>query len=177
MYGYDNVSAYTNYLTPQLQNGFNGASAMGGYQNSYLQQPQPQQPPQPQRPQQFFAQPSGQLFSINNANELQNIPVQENSISAIINPNDNMLYLKSFQNGRPMILDYKLVASGPVQQEKEEAKIQTPIVEEKKEDDLKETIADLVKTIKQMSNRIEELEKTRVQTNSKITTSKKKEVE
>lgn len=189
MYGFNNYNAYTSYLTPQ-SNGYSPSnyiqnqlglpsaqqmmqqSQMMQQQQQMMQQPQPmmQQPMAPP-PQQFFAQPSGQLFSINNADELQTIPVQEGAISAVINPNENMLYLKTLQGGRPVVLDYQLksasIASQAVQPEPvvEKPEEVEPVIEETPSDpveveSLKKQIVDLNETINKMSARIDELEKT-----------------
>ena len=161
MNGFNNYNAYTSYLTPQT----NGYSASNYIQNQLgipsMQQPMMQQ--QPQLPaQQFFAQPSGQLFSINNSNELQNIPVQEGTISAIINPNENMLYLKTLQNGKHLVLDYQLKGVEDVQKDKEQQPIAigSPANESPKEvANLKQQVADLNSIINKMSKRIDQLEK------------------
>ena len=62
-------------------------------------------------PQQFqnqmFPQPSGNVYAINNSNELTNIPVGVGLTVALCLP-ENMLYLKSIQNGSPVIWSYQL---------------------------------------------------------------------
>lgn len=183
MYGFNNYNAYTSYLTPQsngyspsnyIQNQLGLPSAQQLMQQSQMMQQQQQQmmqQPMTPPPQQFFAQPSGQLFSINSADELQIIPVQEGAISAVINPNENMLYLKTLQGGRPVVLDYQLksasIASQSTQPEPvvKRSEVDEPIVEEivsesVEVESLKKQIVDLNKTINKMSARIDELEKT-----------------
>ena len=83
-----------------------------GYNNN--QTPQNQflnqnnfQPFQQQMPQQFFSQPQGALYVLNNLSELNTIPTGL-GVSAAISLKDNMLYLKTIQNGNPITLSYRL---------------------------------------------------------------------
>lgn len=56
---------------------------------------------------QFFLQPQGNLYMINNSNEINNVPVGL-GLSAAICLNEGVFYLKTIQNGSPMIVGYKL---------------------------------------------------------------------
>ena len=56
---------------------------------------------------QLFLQPQGNIYMLNNASEISNVPVGS-GISAAISLTENILYLKSLQNGVPMIISYKL---------------------------------------------------------------------
>lgn len=56
---------------------------------------------------QMFPQPNGNIYSINSSNELTNIPVGV-GLSAALCLSENMLYLKSIQNGNPVIWSYRL---------------------------------------------------------------------
>lgn len=56
---------------------------------------------------QMFPQPNGNIYSINSSNELTNIPVGI-GLSAALCLSENMLYLKSIQNGNPVIWSYRL---------------------------------------------------------------------
>ena len=55
---------------------------------------------------QMFPQPNGNIYSINSSNELTNIPVGV-GLSAALCLSENMLYLKSIQNGNPVIWSYR----------------------------------------------------------------------
>lgn len=66
-----------------------------------------QQMIQPQTQQQFFLQPQGSLFMINNPLEVSNVPVGV-GLSAAISLSEGLLYLKTMQNGVPMVVGYKL---------------------------------------------------------------------
>ena len=68
---------------------------------------QMQQMIQPQTQQQFFLQPQGSLFMINNPLEVSNVPVGV-GLSAAISLSEGLLYLKTMQNGVPMVVGYKL---------------------------------------------------------------------
>ena len=72
-----------------LTNNFNGYS----YQNQPLTQ--------------YFIQPQGMLYFINNSNELNNIPMTSNMIAALCVPEETC-YIKMIQNGMPIINTYKL---------------------------------------------------------------------
>lgn len=57
---------------------------------------------------QFFPQPQGSVYMINNSNEISTVPVGTNGVSAAICLSEMVLYLKAMQNGGPMLLRYKL---------------------------------------------------------------------
>lgn len=84
---------------------------------------QMQQMIQPQTQQQFFLQPQGSLFMINNPLEVSNVPVGV-GLSAAISLSEGLLYLKTMQNGVPMVVGYKLsslenIPTQSVQKDKE----------------------------------------------------------
>lgn len=77
---------------------------------NYFNQPaQPHNLPQYQT-NQMFPQPSGNVYTINSPSELTNIPVGVGLTVALCLP-ENMLYLKSIQNGNPVIWSYRLSSS------------------------------------------------------------------
>ena len=59
----------------------------------------------PQQP--MFPQPQGNVYVIQNSLEVANIPAGV-GITAALCPNENLLYMKSMQNGMPVFLAYKL---------------------------------------------------------------------
>ena len=67
---------------------------------------QPQMAPMPQQ-QQLFLQSQGNLYMINNPLEISNVPVGT-GISVAISLSEGLMYLKSMQNGIPMVIGYKL---------------------------------------------------------------------
>lgn len=67
----------------------------------------PQQMIPMQNTQQLFLQSQGNLYMINNPLEISNVPVGT-GLSAAISLSEGLMYLKSMQNGIPMVIGYKL---------------------------------------------------------------------
>lgn len=59
------------------------------------------------QPMQYFPQPQGYIYMLDNANDINNMPVGT-GISAGIYLSEGILYLKMNQNGSPMQLAYRL---------------------------------------------------------------------
>lgn len=89
---------FSNGTQPSVQNNMNTM-------NNSLQQMQ--QMVQPQTQQQFFLQSQGNLYMINSPLEVSNVPVGV-GLSAAISLSEGLLYLKTMQNGVPMVVGYKL---------------------------------------------------------------------
>lgn len=92
---------YFNYTNPAPQN-----------------QTQPQMQQMPQMPinsqpnynqslPNFFLQPIGSIYNINTASEINQVPASSN-LSVGLCLSENIMYIKSFQNGAPMLLGYRL---------------------------------------------------------------------
>lgn len=62
---------------------------------------------QPYYAQQYFLQPQGGIYMIESSNDVANVPVGA-GVSAAICLRESTLYLKTFQNGSPMLMIYKL---------------------------------------------------------------------
>ena len=62
---------------------------------------------QPYQPAQYFPQPQGSIYMIGSSNEVANVPVGT-GLSAAICLREGIVYLKTIQNGSPMLLGYKL---------------------------------------------------------------------
>ena len=56
---------------------------------------------------QFFPQPQGNVYMINNSMEIANIPVG-GGVSVALCPNEALMFIKSMQNGAPTLLAYTL---------------------------------------------------------------------
>lgn len=56
---------------------------------------------------QFFLQPQGSTFVINNLSEIGNIPAGV-GVTAVICQRENLLYLKTLQNGVPVTVGYRI---------------------------------------------------------------------
>lgn len=70
--------------------------------------PQQGQMPMMQAPQLVFPQPVGNVYNLNNSNEIGNVPTGV-GITLGLCLNENLLYIKTLQNNVPALLAYKLV--------------------------------------------------------------------
>lgn len=80
------------------------------------------------QPAQYFPQPQGNIYMLGNSSEMVNVPIGS-GLSAAICLREGVMYLKTLQNGNPVILAYKLnplegsleqnqsVANGPITQQ------------------------------------------------------------
>lgn len=121
-------------------------------QNQSLQQvPQQQQMPiinnQPSLNQSlpnFFLQPIGSIYNITTASEINQVPASSN-ISMGLCLSENIMYIKSFQNGVPMLLGYRL---SPIEG--------TVTASPAKEKNSSSASASLMKTYEERMNKIED---------------------
>lgn len=78
--------------------------------------------PQPQQyTQQFvFPQPIGNVYNLNSSTDIGNIPAAAN-VTVGLCLNENLLYVKTLQNGMPSLLSYRLspLEGQPVSQQTE----------------------------------------------------------
>lgn len=58
--------------------------------------------------QEMFPQPQGSVYAINTAVEVGNVPIGSTGLSVAICFQDSVMYIKSFQNGNPIIMAYKI---------------------------------------------------------------------
>lgn len=127
------ASNFYNYTTQNTQN------------QSLQQMPQMQQMPtinnQPNLNQSlpnFFLQPIGSIYNITTASEINQVPASSN-ISVGLCLSENIMYIKSFQNGVPMLLGYRLspiegaVTSPPAEDKTPSAAPQIKAFEERME--------------------------------------------
>ena len=61
-----------------------------------------------QQIQQMFPQPQGSVYAINTPTEIGNVPIGSTGLSVAICFNDQLMYIKSFQNGNPVIMAYRI---------------------------------------------------------------------
>lgn len=61
-----------------------------------------------QQMQQMFPQPQGSVYSINSAAEIGNVPIGSTGLSVGICLQEGLMYIKSFQNGNPIIMPYRI---------------------------------------------------------------------
>lgn len=85
-----------------------GSSQFAQSTNNPLNQPILQnQINQPYPGQIVFPQPVGNVYNLNSASDIGNVPFGGN-VSVGLCLSENIIYIKSLQNGTPMILGYKL---------------------------------------------------------------------
>lgn len=85
-----------------------GSSQFAQSINNPLNQPMLQnQINQPYPGQIVFPQPVGNVYNLNSASDIGNVPFGGN-VSVGLCLSENIIYIKSLQNGTPMILSYKL---------------------------------------------------------------------
>ena len=58
--------------------------------------------------QQMFPQPQGSVYAINTPIEIGNVPIGSTGLSVAICFNEQLMYIKSFQNGNPVIMAYRI---------------------------------------------------------------------
>lgn len=58
--------------------------------------------------QSMFPQPQGSVYSINAPLEVGNVPIGSTGLSIALCLQENLMYIKSFQNGNPVIMAYKI---------------------------------------------------------------------
>ena len=75
-----------------------------------------------QQIQQIFPQPQGSVYSINSPLELGNVPIGSTGLSVALCLNEDVMYIKSFQNGGPVIMAYRVA---PYQKEQSAPSSQT----------------------------------------------------
>ena len=64
---------------------------------------------QVQQIQQMFPQPQGSVYAINTPTEIGNVPIGSTGLSVAICFNEQLMYIKSFQNGNPVIMAYRVL--------------------------------------------------------------------
>ncbi len=78
---------------------------MNNYPNPYGQAPAAYNY---QQIQQMFPQPQGSVYAINAPTEIGNVPIGSTGLSVAICFNEQLMYIKSFQNGNPVIMAYRV---------------------------------------------------------------------
>ena len=99
--------------TPNLsfdsgQNFNNQSKQNNQFQQNQFTISQPMQQFQTQSMQQYFPQPQGNVYMINSANEVGNIPVT-NGLSVAVCLQENILFIKTFQNGAVAVATYNIL--------------------------------------------------------------------
>lgn len=63
-----------------------------------------------QQIQQMFPQPQGSVYSINTPAEVGNVPIGSTGLSIALCFPEQIMYIKSFQNGNPVIMAYRIAS-------------------------------------------------------------------
>lgn len=79
-----------------------------------------------QQIQNMFPQPQGSVYSINSPLDLGNVPTGSTGLSVAICFAENLMYIKSFQNGQPVIMAYRV---SPFQKEEKKVEETAPKVD------------------------------------------------
>ena len=61
-----------------------------------------------QQIQNMFPQPQGSVYAINSPLDIGNVPTGSTGLSVAICLAENLMYIKSFQNGQPVIMAYRV---------------------------------------------------------------------
>lgn len=56
----------------------------------------------------MFPQPQGSVYSINELADIGNVPIGSTGLSVAICFQQQIMYIKSFQNGSPVIMAYRI---------------------------------------------------------------------
>ena len=114
---------------------------MSNYQFPYMQGPNANANPfgQFQQIQQMFPQPQGSVYSINAPLEIGNVPIGSTGLSVALCLAENVMYIKSFQNGNPIIMAYRIM---PYAQE-DEANLSVAAVKADDKTNIEERLARL----------------------------------
>jgi hypothetical protein len=59
--------------------------------------------------QDMFPQPQGSVYAITTPAEIGNVPIGSTGLSIAICFQEQIMYIKSFQNGNPVIMPYRIV--------------------------------------------------------------------
>lgn len=106
-----------------------------------------------QNVQPLFPQPQGNVYNINSTLEVANVPVGAGMSIALCLP-ENVMYIKTMQNGNPLFYPYKII---PFTQEQQN-QTQTQKSEERPPDNQGISIDQLAEQVKLCSNKIVNIE-------------------
>jgi hypothetical protein len=84
-----------------------------------------------QQIQQMFPQPQGSVYSISAPTEIGNVPIGSTGLSVAICLNEQLMYIKSFQNGNPVIMAYRVTPYTKEETAPTQSAPETPNLEER----------------------------------------------
>lgn len=97
--------------------------------------------------QQMFPQPQGSVYAINAPTEIGNVPIGSTGLSVAICFNEQLMYIKSFQNGNPVIMAYRVTPYT-----KEEVSASTQTAADDPNTDLTERLTKLEQMLTKLTN-------------------------
>ena len=80
-----------------------------------------------QQIQNMFPQPQGSVYAINSPLDIGNVPTGSTGLSVAICFAENLMYIKSFQNGQPVIMAYRVSPFSKEERKAEEESAPTDI--------------------------------------------------
>lgn len=98
-----------------------------------------------QQIQQMFPQPQGSVYSINSPLDIGNVPIGSTGLSIALCMPEQLMYIKSFQNGNPIVMAYRV---SPFQKNSD----QKENVEQKSDKDIMERLVLLEEKINKLTN-------------------------
>lgn len=120
-----------------------------GYNANQVNLPNPANNLQNNQP--LFPPPQGNVYNINSTLEVANVPVGAGMSIALCLP-ENVMYIKTMQNGNPMFYPYKLVPfTNNAQDNRQESKVEN-------KENVKEQIPNFNEKIEKIENKLKSLE-------------------
>ena len=98
----------------------------------------------------LFPQPNGNVYNINNTLEVANVPAGVGLSVALCLP-ENLMYIKTMQNGSPMFWAYRIIPYDNKNENKQNNTVDSEISDSEK--------INLIEELKVYKNKIEALEK------------------
>lgn len=120
-----------------------------GYNANQVNLPNPTNNLQNNQP--LFPPPQGNVYNINSTLEVANVPVGAGMSIALCLP-ENVMYIKTMQNGNPMFYPYKLMPfTNNAQDNRQESKVEN-------KENVKEQIPNFNEKIEKIENKLKSLE-------------------
>ena len=103
------------------------------------------------QPNAFFLQPHGNVYLIGSSLEIANVPMN-NGLSVALCLNENLMYIKSMQNGVPNFMVYSIAPY-----EKKDNNVKSSVDDKSSEDFLLSRISAMEKQLEELGGKLNEL--------------------
>lgn len=110
----------TNYFNPNNTNNTNNLNSFQSMPNQFVNNQQIMS-----MNQNLFMQPIGNVYNLNTTADIDGVPVANQMVSVGVCMNEKILHIKTFQNGVPMTVSYKLIPLDAKQLAEEQKKIES----------------------------------------------------